>query len=104
MQKTMTSIQQQDARLIAMDTAIAAAIGLHAPEFEVAYLDDNLPRWFQRLLDHCTTTAEHAADRTDAAFIEALSALLDHALGRGQAMADHDAPGIVPELGQRDNQ
>jgi hypothetical protein len=80
-----------------MDTAIAAAIRLHAPEFEVAYLDDNLPRWFQRLLDHCTTTAEHAADHTDAAFIEGLSALLDHALGRSQEMADYDAPGIVPE-------
>ena len=100
----MTNVQQQDARLIAMDAAIVAAIKLHAPEFEAAYLDDNLPRWFQRLLDHCTTMAEaagpgteHAADRTDAAFIEALSALLDHALGRGQAMADHDAPGIVPE-------
>jgi hypothetical protein len=96
MQKTMTNIQQQDARLIAMDAAIVAAIRLHAPEFEAAYLDDNLPRWFQRLLDHCTTTAEHVTDRTDAAFIETLSALLGHALGRSQAMADHDAPGIVP--------
>ena len=92
----MTNIQQQDARLIAMDAAIVAAIRLHAPEFEAAYLDDNLPRWFQRLLDHCTTTAEHVTDRTDAAFIETLSALLGHALGRSQAMVDHDAPGIVP--------
>ena len=100
----MRNVEQQDARLIEMDAAIVVAIRLHAPEFEAAYLDDNLPRWFQRLLDHCTTTAGHAADCTDAAFIEALSALLDHALGRGQAMADHDAPGIVPELGPRDNQ
>ena len=98
MQKTLTNVQQQDARLIAMDAAIVAAIKLHAPEFEAAYLDDILPRWFQRLLDHCTACAEHIADCTDAAFIEALSALLDHALGRGQAMADHDAPGIVPEV------
>jgi hypothetical protein len=99
MQKTltMTNVQQQDARLIAMDEATVAAIRLHVPEFEAAYLDDNLPRWFQRLLDHCTTTAEHAADPTDAAFIETLSALLIRALGRSQAMADHDAPGIVPE-------
>jgi hypothetical protein len=28
----------------------------------------------------CTTTAEHFVDRTDAAFIETLSALLGHAL------------------------
>ena len=94
---TMTNVEQQDARLIAMDAATVAAIRLHAPEFEAAYLDDILPRWFQRLLDHCTTTAGHAADRTDAAFIEALSALLDHALGRSQAMCEHDAPGIVPD-------
>jgi hypothetical protein len=33
----------------------------------------------------------------DVAFIETLSGLLGHALGRSQAMADHDAPGIVPE-------
>jgi hypothetical protein len=93
----MTNIQQQDARLIATDAAIVTAIKLHAPEFEAAYLDDDLPRWFQRLLDHCTTTADYAADRTGAALIETLSALLGHALGRSQAMADHDAPGIVPE-------
>jgi hypothetical protein len=78
MQKTMTNVQQQDARLIAMDEATVAAIKLNAPEFEAAYLDDNLPRWFQRLLDHCTTTAEYVA-RTDAAFMETLSALLGHA-------------------------
>jgi hypothetical protein len=61
MQKTltMTDVEQQDARLIAMDAATVAAIRLHAPEFEAAYLDDSLPRWFQRLLDHCTATAEH---------------------------------------------
>jgi len=94
---TMTNVQQQDARLIAMDEATVAAIRLHVPEFEAAYLDDNLPRWFQRLLDRCTTTAEHAADPTDAAFIETLSSLLVRALGRSQAIADHDAPGIVPE-------
>jgi hypothetical protein len=98
MQKTVTNIQQQDVRLIALDAAIVEVIRLHAPEFEAVYLDDNLPRWFQRLLDQCTTTAEHAVDRTDTAFIEALSVLLDHALGRGQAMADHDVPGIVPEV------
>jgi hypothetical protein len=98
MQKTMTNIHQQDARLIAMDAAIVAAIRMHAPEFEAAYLDDSLPRWFQHLLDRCAATAEHAADHTDAAFIEALSALLGQALGLGQAMCDHDAPGIVPEV------
>ena len=102
MQKTITNIEQQDARLIVVDAAIVAAIRLHAPEFEAAYLDDNLPRWFQRLLDRCTITAEHVADRTDAAFIEIVSAMLGNALGRGQAMADHDAPGIVPEAGHRD--
>jgi hypothetical protein len=101
MQKTMTNVQQQDARLVAMDAATVAAIRLHAPEFEAAYLDDNLPRWFQRLLDCCTSTAEHAADDADAGFFETLSALLGRALGRCQAMADHDAPGIVPELGQQ---
>ena len=98
----MANVQQQDARLVAMDAATVAAIRLHAPEFEAAYLEENLPRWFQRLLDRCMTTAEHVADRTDAAFIEIVSALLGNALGRGQAMADHDAPGIVPEAGHRD--
>jgi hypothetical protein len=93
----MTNVQQQDVRLIAMDAAIVAAIRLHAPEFEAAYLDDNLPRWFQRQLDHCTNTAERVADCADAAFVETLSVLLGRALGRSQAMADHDAPGIVPE-------
>ena len=104
MQKTMTmtNVQQQDARLIAMDAATVAAIKLHAPDFEAAYLDDNLPRWFQRLLDRCTRTAEHVVDRADAAFVEILSALLGHALGRSQEMADHDAPGIVPEARCRD--
>jgi hypothetical protein len=99
MQKTMTmtNVEQQDARLIAMDAATVAAIRLHAPEFEAAYLEDNLPRWFQRLLDRCTSTAEYVADRADAAFIETLSVLLGQALGLGQAMCDHDAPGIVPE-------
>jgi hypothetical protein len=98
MQKTlkMTDVEQQDARLIAMDAATVAAIRLHAPEFEAAYLDDNLPRWFQRLLDHCTATAEQAAGR--ATFIETLSASLGNALGRGQAIADHEVPGIVPEV------
>jgi hypothetical protein len=104
MQKTMTmtNVQQQDARLVAMDAATVAAIRLHAPEFEAAYLDDNLPRWFQCLLDRCTSTAENVVDRADAAFIEILSALLGDALGRSQAMADHDAPGIVPEARCRD--
>ena len=98
----MTKVQQQDARLIAMDAATVAAIRLHAPEFEAAYLADNLPRWYESLLDRCLASAEHVADRTDAAFIETLSALLGHALGRGQAMTDHDAPGVVPKLGHRD--
>jgi hypothetical protein len=101
MQKTMTNVQQQDARLIAMDAATVAAIRLYAPEFEAAYLDDNLPRWFQRQLDHCTATAERVVDRTDAAFIEALSALLGDALGHSQAMARRDVPGIVPEARSR---
>src|ERR1035441_7391757 len=95
MQKTMTNVEQQDARLIAIDAATVAAIRLHAPEFEAAYLDDNLPRWFQRLLDHCTATAEQAAGR--AAFVETLSVLLGNALGCGRAMAYHETPGIVPE-------
>jgi hypothetical protein len=101
MQKTltMTDVEQQDARLVAMDAATVAAIRLQAPEFEAAYLDDSLPRWFQRLLDHCTATAEHVADRTDATFVETLSALLGNALGRGQAMTDHEVPGTVPEAG-----
>jgi hypothetical protein len=97
MQKTMTNVQQQDTRLIAMDAAIAMAVRSKAPEFEVAYLADSLPRWFQCLLDRCTAAAEQVADHTDAAFIEALSALLGEALGHGQAVADVAAPGIVPE-------
>src|SRR5271163_3075282 len=102
MQKTMTNVEQQDARLVAMDAATVAAIRLHVPEFEAVYLDDHLPRSCQRQLDHCTATAVHVADRTDAAFIEALSALLGQALGLGQAMCDHDAPGIVSEAQCRD--
>jgi hypothetical protein len=99
MQKTLTmmNVEQQDARLVAMDAATVAAIRLQAPEFETKYLDDSLPRWFQRLLDHCTATAEHVTGRTDAAFVEILSALLGNALGCGQAMANLEAPGIVPE-------
>ena len=93
----MTNIQQQDARLIAMDAALVAAIRLHAPEFEAAYLDDNLPRWLQRLLDRCTASAEHVADCNDAAFFQTLSGLLGRALGRGQTLAGHAAPGIVPD-------
>ena len=93
----MTNVEKQDARLIAMDAATVAAIRLHAPEFEAAYLADDLPRWFQHQLDRSTVTAEHVADCTDAAFVETLSALLGDALGHCQAMADHDAPGIVPE-------
>jgi hypothetical protein len=77
MQKTMTNVEQQDARLIAMDGAVVAAIRLHAPEFEAAYLADDLPRWLQCLLDRYTATAERVADRADDdAFIEILSALL----------------------------
>jgi hypothetical protein len=90
MQTTMTNVEQQDEHLIAMDEAVVAAIRSLAPEFEAAYLADDLPRWFQCLLDRCTVTAEHVADRTDAAFIEILSALLGDALGLGQVMADHD--------------
>jgi hypothetical protein len=98
MQKTMTNVEQQDAHLIAMDAAIVVAIRSLAPEFEAAYLADDLPRWLQCLLDHCTAAAEHVADRADDdAFIEILSALLGDALGHGQVVTDHDAPGIVPE-------
>jgi hypothetical protein len=93
----VTNVEQQDAQLIAMDAAIVAAIRLHAPEFEAAYLADSLPRWCQRHLDRCTATAEHVANRADTTFIEILSALLGDALGHCRAMADHDAPGIVPE-------
>jgi hypothetical protein len=31
---TMTNVEQQDARAVAIDAAIVAAIRLHAPEFE----------------------------------------------------------------------
>ena len=103
MQKTMTNVEQQDAHLIAMDAAIVAAIRSLAPEFETAYLTDSLPRWFQHQLDRCTVTAEHVANRADTTFIEALSVLLGDALGYGQAIADHDVPGIVPKLGHRDS-
>ena len=83
--------------MVGTGAASVAAIRLHAPEFEAAYLEDSLPRWFQRLLDHCTATAEHVAGPTDTAFIETLSALLGNTLGHGQEKADHEAPGIVPE-------
>jgi hypothetical protein len=97
MRETMTNVQQQDARLIAMDAAIVVAVRLNAPEFEAAYLADSLPRWFQRCLDRCTAAAEHVAGGTDAAFVEALSDLLGEALVHGQYLADDYSPGMVPE-------
>jgi hypothetical protein len=87
---TVTNVQQQDARAVAIDAAIVAAIRLHAPEFEAAYLGDDIPLWLDCLLDRC---AERIADHTHAPLIETLSALL------AQAMLDHDAPGVVPEIG-----
>jgi hypothetical protein len=69
MQKTltMTNVQKEDERLIAMDAATVAAIRLHAPEFEAAYLVDDLPDWFECLLDCCAASAQCIADeyRTD---------------------------------------
>ena len=90
---TVTNVQQQDARAVAMDAAIVASIRLHAPEFEAAYLGDDLPLWFECLLDRCTDAAERIADHTHAPFIETLSAWL------AQALVDHHAPGIAPEIG-----
>jgi hypothetical protein len=90
---TMTNVEQQDARAVAIDAAIVAAIRLHAPEFEAAYLGDDLPLWFECLLDRCTDATERIADHTHAPLTETLSALL------AQAMVHHHAPGIVPELG-----
>ena len=81
----MTEVHQQDARLIEMDAAMVAAIRVHAPELEAAYLADDLPFWFESLLDNCAASAEHIADEhwDDRAFIEAfaraLPKLLDHA-------------------------
>jgi hypothetical protein len=90
----VTNVQQQDARAVAIDAAIVAAIRLHAPKFEAAYLADaDLPLWFDCLLDRCTDAAERIADHTHAPIVETLSALL------AQAMVDHDAPGIAPEIG-----
>jgi hypothetical protein len=43
----MTDVQQQDARAVAIDAAIVAAIRLHAPEFEAGYLGDDLPFWLE---------------------------------------------------------
>ena len=58
-------------------------------------LADDLPRCFQRLLDRCTASAERVADCTDAPFIRKLVG--GTGLRAMQGMADHDAPGIVPE-------
>jgi hypothetical protein len=58
----VTTVQQQDARAVAIDAAIVAAIRLHAPTFEAAYLGDDLPLWFDCLLDRCTDAAERIAD------------------------------------------
>jgi hypothetical protein len=83
MQKTMTNVEQQDARLIAMDAATVAAIRLHAPEFEAAYLADDLPYWFECLLNRCEASAQRVADecRTDPAFIAAYTGALPKLLG-----------------------
>jgi hypothetical protein len=59
---TVTNVQQQDARAVAIDAAIVAAIRLHAPEFEAAYLGDDIPLWLDCLLDRCTDAAECIAD------------------------------------------
>jgi hypothetical protein len=90
---TATNVQQQDARAVAIDAAIVAAIRLHAPEFEAAYLGDDIPLWLDCLLHRCTDAAERIADHTHAPLIETLSALL------AQAMVDHHAPGIASEIG-----
>jgi alpha-D-ribose 1-methylphosphonate 5-triphosphate synthase subunit PhnH len=90
---TVTNVQQQDARAVAIDAAIVAAIRLHAPEFEAAYLGDDIPLWLDCLLDRWTVAAERLAEHTHAPLIETLSALL------AQAMVDHHAPGIVPCIG-----
>lgn len=85
----MTSVEQQDARLIAMDAATVAAIRLHAPEFEAAYLADDLPFWFECLLDRCVASAECIADEywSDPAFIQAYATALPELLGRALASA-----------------
>jgi hypothetical protein len=41
----MTDVQQQDARAVAIDAAIVAAIRLRAPEFEAAPRDAALIGW-----------------------------------------------------------
>jgi hypothetical protein len=89
---TVTNVQQEDARAVAIDAAIVAAIRLYAPEFEAAYLNDDIPLWFDCLLDRCTVAAERIAYHTHAPLFEILSAFL------AQAMGDHRAPGIVPEI------
>lgn len=80
----ITTVEQQDARLIAMDAAIVEAIRLHAPPFEAAYLADNLPYWFECLLDRCAASAEYVADehKTDPAFIAAYARILPELLER----------------------
>jgi hypothetical protein len=85
----MTSVEQQDARLIAMDAASVAAIRLHAPEFEAAYLADDVPFWFECLLDRCVASAECIADEywSDPAFIQAYATALPELLGRALASA-----------------
>jgi hypothetical protein len=44
---TVTNVQQQDARAVAIDAAIVAALRLHALEFEVAYLGDDIQLWLE---------------------------------------------------------
>jgi hypothetical protein len=93
----MTNIQQQDARLISMDAAAVAAIRLHAPEFEAAYLDDDLPVWFEHLLDRCAASAEYIANeyQADPAFIAAYARILPDLLGRALAPTARRAPDLI---------
>jgi hypothetical protein len=61
----------------------------HAPEFEAAYLADDLPFWFECLLDRCVASAECIADEywSDPAFIQAYATALPELLGRALASA-----------------
>jgi hypothetical protein len=67
----------EDARNLAIDHAITAALGLYAPELVSLYVDDCLPEQIERLLDRALSVVRPFDDTSYVeAYRRALEALL----------------------------
>ena len=93
---------REESRHAAMDAAMAAAISIHRQELEAAHADNNLPEWFDRLLDRCLSeayegareAAEEAERRAyDATFNEIYATTLSELLAK--ALAEYDAKDLA---------